>query len=91
LTDGNVDDARTGVERIEQVDGGIKSFIGDATYDTAAIYHAAGAKGGTVIVPPMKGAVVAHSKLPFSAGGKTVLKVKDMGRRKWEKESSNHR
>ncbi len=91
LTDGNVDDAKTGVDLIEQVEGGIKCVIGDRAYDTAAIYAAAGARGVDVVVPPVKGAVVSRSKLPLSARDTTVLKVNAMGRRKWKKESGYHR
>ncbi|MFT6362209.1 MAG: IS5 family transposase [Planctomycetota bacterium] len=91
LTDGNADDAKTGVELIEQVQGDIKSVIGDAAYDTGGIYEAAGARGAEVVVPPVRRAVVSRSKLPLSPRDKTVLKVHMMGRRKWKKESGYHR
>jgi hypothetical protein len=52
LTDGNADDAKTGVVLIEQVEGDIKDSIGDASYDTTAIYDAAGARGAEVVGPP---------------------------------------
>ncbi len=91
LTDGNVDDAKTGVELIEQVEDDIACVTGDAAYDTAAIYAASGTRGAAVVVPPVKGAVVSRSKLPLSARDTTVLKVKAMGRRKWKKESGYHR
>ncbi len=91
LTDGNVDDAKTGVELIEQVEDGIKCVIGDPAYDTAAIYAAAGARGAEVVVPPVKGAVVSCSKLPLSARDTTALKASAMGQRKWKKESGYHR
>ncbi|MFT5199184.1 MAG: hypothetical protein ACI87O_001848 [Planctomycetota bacterium] len=45
LTDWNADDVRTAVERIGQVECNVKNFSGNAAYDTAAIYHAAGANG----------------------------------------------
>ncbi len=91
LTDGNVDDAKTGLGLIEQAEGAIACVIGDTAYDTAAIYAASGTRGAEVIVPPVKGAVVSRSKLPLSARDTTVLKVKAMGRRKWRKESGYHR
>jgi hypothetical protein len=91
LTDGNVDDAKTGLDLIEQVEGDIGTVIGDAAYDTAAIYAAADARGAQVVVPPVKGAVVSRSKLPLSARDTTVLKVNAVGRRKWKKESGYHR
>jgi hypothetical protein len=91
LTDGNVDDAKTGVELIEQVEGDIKSVTGDAACDTAAVYDAVGARGAIAVVPPVRRAVVFRSKLPLSARDKTVLKVNMLGRGKWKKESGYHR
>jgi hypothetical protein len=86
LTDSNVDDAKTGVELIEQVEGDIKCVIGDAAYDTTGIYDAAGARGAEVVVPPVRRAVLSRSKLPLSARDKTVLKVNMVGRREMEEE-----
>ena len=91
LTDGNADDAKTGLELIEQVGGDIACLIGDAAYDTAAIYEAAGGRGAKVVVPPVKGAVVSGPKLPLSARDETVLKVNALGRREWKKKSGYHR
>ena len=91
LTDANVDDAKTGLDLIEQVEDDIKEVIGDAAYDTSAIYDAAGARGADVVVPPVKGAVVSGSKLQLSARDETVLKVDALGRREWKKESGYHR
>ncbi len=91
LNDGNADDAKTGVDLIEQVEGDLGCVIGDAAYDTAAIYAAAGVRGAEAVVPPVKGAVVSRSKLPLSARDTLVLKVNAVGRRKWKKESGYHR
>ena len=41
LTDGNADDAKTGLDLIECVEGKVASFTADAAYDTVAIYEAA--------------------------------------------------
>jgi transposase len=86
LTDGNTDDAKTGLDLIEQVEDNIKCVSGDATYDTAAIYDAADARGAEVVVPPVRRAVLSRSKLALSGRDKTVLKVNMVGRRKWKKE-----
>jgi hypothetical protein len=91
LTDGNADDAKTGIELIEQVEGDIKCVIGDAAYDTTGIYDAADARGAKVVVPPVRRAVVSRSKLPLSVRDMTVLQLHMMGRRKWKKESGYHR
>ena len=50
LTDGTVDDAKTGLELIEAVEGSSASVVGDAAYDTVAVYDAADARGAKVIV-----------------------------------------
>jgi hypothetical protein len=81
LTDGNKDDAKTGIELIEQVEGDINCVIGDAAYDTTGVYKAADARGAEVVVPPVRRAVLSRSKLPLSARDKTVLKVNMMGRK----------
>jgi hypothetical protein len=41
LTGGNADDAKTGVNLIDDVEGDIESFTADAAYDTTAIYDSA--------------------------------------------------
>jgi hypothetical protein len=85
LTDGNADDAKTGLELIEQVEDNIKCVIGYAAYETASIY-AADARGAEVVVPPVRRAVMSRSKPPLSARDKTVLKVNMVGRREMEEE-----
>ncbi len=54
VTDGNVDDAKAGVELIDHVKDDIKCIIGDTAYDTAAIYEAACARGAEIVVPPVR-------------------------------------
>jgi IS5 family transposase len=92
LTDGNADDAKTTLNLINDVEGDIASFTADAAYDTNAIYDAAGARGSEVIVPPIKTATRSRRQRPrSSARNRTVMKVKEIGRRRWKKESGYHR
>ncbi len=63
-----VNDAKTGLDLIEQVESDIGTVIGDAAYDTAAIYAAAGAKGAEVVVPPVRRAVVSIRRSPLRTG-----------------------
>ena len=58
LTDAMVDDAATAIALISAVDGGLTSVTRDAAYDTIAVYDAAGARGATVVVPPIRPARV---------------------------------
>ena len=91
LTNGNTDDAVTGLSLIAEVGGDIANFTGDAAYDTVAIYEAAGARGATVVVPPTRTATVSRRGQRSVARDRTIRKVKKKGRRQWKKESGYHR
>ncbi len=90
LTDWNVDDANTGLDLMEAVEGDVASFVGDAAYDTVAVYDAAGARGATVIVPPTRAAVVSRRKPRSAARDRTIERVKKVGRGQWKKEAGYH-
>jgi hypothetical protein len=74
LTDGNADDAMTGLDLIECVEGKIASFTGDAAYDTIAIYESVGRRGGNVVVPPTSTATVSR-RGRRSASGSNVRRT----------------
>ncbi len=91
LTDGNADDAKTALHLIDEVEGDIASFTADAAYDTRAIYDAGAARGAKVIVPPMKTATRSRRRRPrSSARNRTILRVNEIGRHRWKKESGYH-
>ncbi len=87
LTDGSADDAKTALNLINVVDGDIASFTADAAYDTISIYHAAGARGAKVVVPPTKTAAVSRRRPRSTARDHTIKRVRKFGRRRWKKES----
>ncbi len=87
LTDGSADDAKTALNLINVVDGDIASFTADAAYDTISIYHAAGARGAKVVVPPTKTAAVSRRRPRSTARDHTIKRVRQFGRRRWKKES----
>lgn len=90
LTDGHADDAATVPDLLLQVDGDLSSFVADAAYDRRSVYDAAVARGATVIVPPTKTATdTSRPRCP--AREETVARVKEIGRRRWKKESGYHR
>lgn len=91
LTDGNADDAATTPGLIDAVEGDIASFTADAAYDTIAIYDAAEARGANVVVPPTRTAAVAGRKPRSAARDRTIRKAKEIGRRRWKKESGYSR
>ncbi len=91
LTHGSADDAKTALELIDKVEGDIATLTADAAYDTIAIYRAATSRGAEVVVPPIKTAINSRqgSTLPC-ARDRTVMRVKEVGRRRWKKESGYH-
>ena len=91
LTEWNADDAKTALDLIDEVEGDIASFTADAAYDTRAIYDAAAGRGARVVAPPMKTATRSRRRrLPSSARNRTIMRVKEIGRRRWKKESGYH-
>jgi IS5 family transposase len=92
LTDGNADDATTAQGLIDQLHGHIASFTADAAYDTNAIHDAAAARGSEVIVPPVKASTRSRRRRSrSSARDRTIMRVREIGRRQWKKESGYHR
>ena len=91
LTDAHVDDATTGVTLIDAVDREISSVTADAAYDTVAVYETAGARGATVVVPPIRTANVSRHGLRSAARDRTITSVKQRGRRRWKQTSGYHR
>ena len=91
LTDATVDDAATAIALIRAVDGGLTSVTGDAAYDTIAVYDAAGARGATVVVPPIRTAQVSRRGPRSRARDRTIKRMTKVGRRRWKKEAGYHR
>ena len=54
------------------------------------VYDAAAARGATVIVPPTK-AATGTSRPRCPARDDTIARIKEVGRRRWKKESGYHR
>ena len=90
LTEASVDDATTGITLIEAVDGALGRVTADAASDTIGFYEAAGARGATVVVPPTSTAHVSRHGPRSSARDRTILAVKERGRRRWTKTSGYH-
>ena len=91
LTDGNVNDAKMALELIDEVPDDIASFTADAAYDTIAIYDANAVRGSEVIVPPSKSATRSRKRrFRTSACDRTIMRIKEVGRRRWKKESGYH-
>ena len=67
LTDAQGDDATTGLNLVDAVEGDLASVTGDAAYDTVAVYAAAGSRGAHVVVPPTRTARVSRRSPRSSA------------------------
>jgi len=92
LTDGNVDDAKTALDLIDAVEDNIESLTADAAYDTHTIYDAAAARRAKVVVPPVKSSTRSRRRRSrSSARDRTIMRVKEIGRHRWKKESGYHR
>jgi IS5 family transposase len=91
LTHRSADDAKTALDLIDEVEDAIASFTADAAYDTIAIYEATAARSAKVIVPPIRTATRSRRRriLPCSRN-RTIMRVKEIGRRRWKKESAYH-
>jgi hypothetical protein len=91
LTHGSADDAKTALDLIDEVEGDITSITADAAYDTTAIYDASAARGAEVVVPPVKSATRSRrQRSRSSARDRTIMRVKEIGRRQWKKETGYH-
>jgi hypothetical protein len=92
LTHGSADDAKTALDLIDEVEGDITSITADAAYDTLAIYDAAAARRAKVVVPPIKTATRSRRRSPLPCTrDRTIMRIKEIGRRKWKKESGYNR
>ncbi len=86
-----MDDVTTALDLITAVDGHLVSVTADAAYDTVAVYETAGARGATVVVPPVRTANVSRHGPRSPARDCTITSVKQLGRRRWKKASGYHR
>ncbi len=92
LTDGNVDDAKTALDLIDAVEDNLASLTADAAYDTRAIYDVAAARRAKVVVPPIKTATRSRRRsAPPSARDRTIMRVREVGLRRWKKQVGYHR
>jgi hypothetical protein len=91
LTYGSADDAKAALDLIESIEGDLESLTADPAYDSLAIYDASSARGAEVVVPPSKSATRSRQRRSrSSARDRTILRIKEVGRRQWKKESGYH-
>ena len=92
LTGGDANDAKTALALIGDVEGDIEALTADSANDTLAINDVAAARDAEVIVPPSKSATRSRQRRSrSSARDRTIMRVKEIGRRQWKKESGYHR
>ncbi len=91
LTAGNADDAATALRLIDAVEGVISNLTADAACDSIGIYDAARSRSAKVVVPPTKAATRPRRRKAWStARDRTIKRVREIGRRRWKKESGYH-
>ncbi len=91
LTHGSADDAKAALDLIDSIEGDIESLTADAAYDTLAIYDASAARGTEVVIPPARSATRSRQRrFRSSARDRTIMRVKEIGRRRWKIESGYH-
>jgi hypothetical protein len=91
MTHGSADDAKTALALIDIVERDIASLTADAAYDTIAIYDASAARGTVVVIPPSRSATRSRQQRSrSSARDRTIMRVKEIERRRWKKESGYH-
>ena len=91
LTHGSADDAKTALDLIDSLEGDIESLTADGAYDTLAICDASAARGTEVIIPPPRSATRSRQQRSRSSSrDRTILRIKEVGFRKWKKESGYH-
>ena len=88
LTHGSADDAKAALDLIDSIGADIESLTADAAYDALAIHDASAARGAEVVVPPSKSATRSlQRRSRLNARDRTIMRVKEIGRRQWKKES----
>ena len=85
------DDATTGLDLLNVVEGPLVCVTADAAYDTVAVYETARARGATVVVPPARTANISGHGPRSPARHRTITLVKQIGRHRWKKVSGYHR
>lgn len=91
LTPNSVDDAAMTQDLID-IDKEIDAFLGDGAYDDKKSRKAVHTKGGKVIVPPPKNAVI-HQDAPaeLSSRNQDIERIGQIGRTEWKKEVGYHK
>ncbi|MCP4007662.1 MAG: transposase [bacterium] len=88
LSRGSADDAKAALALIDSIEADIESLTADTTYDTVAIYDASTARGTEVVIPPSRSATGSRQRRSqSSARDRTIMRVKEIGRGQWKKES----
>jgi IS5 family transposase len=91
LTAGSAADAKTALHLIDEIEDDIASLTADAAYDTISIYDAGAARDAEIVVPPAQSSTRSHRRRSrSSAGDRTIIRVEEIGRRQWKKESGYH-
>ncbi len=91
LTESKRDDASVVPDLLEQIDVGVRRFIGDGAYDRRLVYDqvaGGGTKDVVVVVPPRRCAAPDNNaEGAWSQRNSHLERIEEIGRRAWLKES----
>jgi len=91
LTDRGADDATVVPTLLQQVGGGGARFTADGAYDSWSLREALAIRGALTVVPPSKAAAKSDKDTPAGrARDAAVVRIRDVGRRRWKKETGYH-
>ena len=90
-TEATGEDAATALDLLTAVEGPLVRVTADAAYDTVGVYETATARGATVVIPPARTANISGHGPRSPARDRTIMLVKQLGRRRWKKASGYHR
>ncbi|UZR99609.1 IS5 family transposase [Chondrinema litorale] len=92
LTDNSVDDAEAVSAVLAQVTAPLGKFYGDGAYDKKKCRRAIYKRGGDIIIPPAKNAVISKEKHPeLISRNQAIERIEQIGRRAWKLEAGYHK
>ena len=90
-TSSNVSDKEVLPLLLEQIAEPIKQLIGDGGYDYATCYEAIAGRKAEAVIPPRRTGRLHPKDERLRARDKNLRRIRKVGRRKWKKQSRNHR
>lgn len=92
LTDNAVDDAEMTSELLDKLEAPLGNFYGDGAYDKKKCRKAIHQRGGKIIVPPPRNAVIQEDEpAELTSRNQDVERIQQIGRKEWKIEQGYHK